>query len=309
MGDTLAASGGDAALVRVHGTRKALAISVDTTPRYCLADPVSGGMQAVAETWRNITATGATPLAITNCLNFGNPERPEIMGQFVGCLEGMRAACAALDYPVVSGNVSLYNETDGVGIPPTPAIGGVGLIKDSTKAATLAFKEAGDMIFVVGETHGHLDCTIFAEVFGTGTGAPPPVDLAAERRHGDFIRAQILNGTLTAAHDVSDGGLLIALAEMSLASGLGCRLHDASHAFWFGEDQARYVITLPPAAADTFQTAAQQASVPTTPLGETTATADLTIGDTARISLETLERAHEDWLPDYMEAETHGDDA
>ena len=249
--DTLQKSGGDAAVVRVHGTKKALAISTDCTPRYCFADPYEGGKQAVAETYRNISAVGATPLAITNCLNFANPQRPEIMGQIVGCLEGMGDACRALDYPIVSGNVSLYNESKATGggsaILPTPAIGGVGLMQDHAVMATVAFKNEGDAIWLVGPGGTHLGQSLWLrEVLGREEGPAPAVDLAAERRNGEQVRSWIAAGTVTAVHDVSDGGLLVALAEMALAGNKGCTL-DAplSTAEAFGEDQSRYVVTAP----------------------------------------------------------------
>ena len=253
--DTMQKSGGDAAVVRVHGTQKALAMSTDCSPRYCFADPYEGGKQAVAETYRNICAVGATPLAITNCLNFANPQRPEIMGQIVGCLEGMGDACRALDYPIVSGNVSLYNESKATGggsaILPTPAIGGVGLMLDHTKMATIAFKAEGDGIWLIGEAGSHLGQSLWLrEIHGREEGPPPPVDLAAERRNGKLVRQLISDGTVTAVHDVSDGGVMVALAEMAMRSDLGAVLDlpmDAAQAF--GEDQARYVVTATAGAA------------------------------------------------------------
>ena len=253
--DTMQKSGGDAAVVRVHGTKKALAMSTDCSPRYCFADPYEGGKQAVAETFRNICAVGATPLAITNCLNFANPQRPEIMGQIVGCLEGMGDACRALDYPIVSGNVSLYNESKATGggsaILPTPAIGGVGLMLDHTKMATIAFKSEGDAIWLIGGEGSHLGQSLWLrELHGREEGPPPPVDLAAERRNGELVRQLIADGVVSAVHDISDGGLLVALAEMAMRSGLGAKL-DAplSAAQAFGEDQARYVVTAKPGVA------------------------------------------------------------
>lgn len=250
--DTLQKSGGDAAVVRLHGTQKALAMSTDCTPRYCYADPYEGGKQAVAETYRNISAVGATPLAITNCLNFANPQRPEIMAQIVEALRGMGDACRALDYPIVSGNVSLYNESKATGggsaILPTPAIGGVGLMEDHTKMATIAFKNAGDAIWLVGEAGAHLGQSLWLrEIHGREDGSPPPVDLAAERSNGETVRSFIASGKANAVHDISDGGLLVALAEMALASNLGCELTislDAASAF--GEDQGRYIVTTHP---------------------------------------------------------------
>jgi phosphoribosylformylglycinamidine synthase len=249
--DTLQKSGGDAAVVRVHGTDKALAISTDCTPRYCFADPYEGGKQAVAETFRNICAVGATPLAITNCLNFANPQRPEIMGQIVGCLEGMGDACRALDYPIVSGNVSLYNESKATGggsaILPTPAIGGVGLMLDHEKMATIAFKAEGETVWLLGPQGSHLGQSLYLrEILGREEGEAPTVDLALERRNGEQVREWIADGKVTAVHDVSDGGLLVALTEMALAGKIGVTL-DAplTTAQAFGEDQSRYVVTTP----------------------------------------------------------------
>ncbi len=205
-------------------------------------------MQAVAESWRNLSAVGALPLALTDNMNFGNPERPEIMGQFVGAIEGIRAACLALDYPVVSGNVSLYNETSGQAILPTPVIGGVGLIADAADAVDLALKRDGDALILIGETRGHLGASLYLrEIEGSEAGPPPPIDLAAERRNGDFVRAEIAAGRVAACHDLSDGGLLVAIAEMAMAGGRGVALDPPPsdlprHAWLFGEDQARYLI-------------------------------------------------------------------
>ena len=304
MGDTVQRPGGDSAVVRIHGTDRGLAITADCTPRYCVADPVEGGRQAVAEVWRNLTASGATPLAITDNMNFGNPERPEIMGQFVACIEGMAEACKALDFPVVSGNVSLYNETNGTGILPTPAIGGVGLINNvSEKMVTPAFRSVGDDILLFGETGGHLGRSLFLHHLGNGNiGAPPPVNLHAERRNGDFIRAQIDRGLITACHDLSDGGLLIAIAEMALAGNLGAELTTPPQgipelAWWFGEDQGRYLVTTK--LSDEVIAAAETAGVPNRIIGRT-AGAVLTLADGDSISLSTLREAHENWFPEYM---------
>jgi len=296
--DTVARSGGDSAVVRVHGTNKALAITTDCTPRYCYADPVEGGKQAVAETWRNITAVGATPLAITNCLNFGNPQKPEIMGQIVGCLQGMGEACRALDYPIISGNVSLYNETNGNAILPTPAIGGVGILKDLSKRVGNSFSAAGEDIIIIGETKGHLGASLYLrEILGKEEGTPPPVDLKAEKANGDFVRSLIQAGKITACHDVSDGGLLVAIAEMTYRNGMGANITATGDAgFWFGEDQARYVISSANGAA--ILEAAKKANIPALLLGSTQVS-QLTI-DGKSINTSELKSANENWLPEYM---------
>ena len=277
--DTVQTPGGDAAVVRVHGSHKALAMTADVTPRYCQADPVEGGKQAVAETYRNLCAVGAKPLAITNCLNFGNPQRPEIMGQFVGCLEGMAEACRALDYPIVSGNVSLYNETkneDGSSqaILPTPAIGGVGLLSDYKKMGTIGFKQPGDVLVVIGRRGGHLGQSRWLrEIHGRMDGPPPPVDLAAERRTGEFVREQIASGALTAVHDVSDGGLAVAIAEMALAGNIGALIQPAGPGHvarqFFAEDQGLYVATVDDGLLLDFLTGADAAEVQVEPIGRT----------------------------------------
>ncbi|MCA6277061.1 MAG: phosphoribosylformylglycinamidine synthase subunit PurL, partial [Phenylobacterium sp.] len=249
MADTLedSATGADAGIVRVHGTRKAIAATSDCTPRYVQADPYQGGMQAVAEAWRNLTAVGADPIAITDNLNFGNPERPEIMGQIVRAIDGMAEACRILDFPVVSGNVSLYNETSGAAIPPTPTVGGVGLIPDYGRRADFSGLQDGMSLVLVGETRGELGASMYLrEILGREDGAPPPVDLAAERRNGDFVRRLIRDGLVGVVHDLSDGGLIAAAAEMAMASGTGITLKaDGAlpvQAWLFGEDQGRYLI-------------------------------------------------------------------
>ncbi|WP_242149972.1 phosphoribosylformylglycinamidine synthase subunit PurL [Sphingomonas sp. BAUL-RG-20F-R05-02] len=252
-GDTVQRPGGDAAVVRVHGTQKGIAISTDCTPRYCYADPYEGGKQAIAECYRNLSAVGAKPLAVTNCLNFANPQRPEIMAQLTGCLDGMGDACRALDFPIVSGNVSLYNESKATGggsaILPTPAIGGIGLLADWSKSATVAFKSTGDVIVLIGSRTGHLGQSLWLrEIHGREDGAPPPVDLDAERAAGDFVRAGIRAGALTAVHDVSDGGVAVTIAEMALAGGVGAMLNAplpcGVACALFGEDQGLYVATV-----------------------------------------------------------------
>ncbi len=249
MADTLADSGtaADAGVVRVHGARKGLAMTSDCTPRYVQADPYEGGKQAVAEAWRNLTAVGADPIAITDNLNFGNPERPEIMGQIVRAIDGMAEACRALDFPVVSGNVSLYNETNGAAIPPTPTVGAVGLIPDYARRASFGGMRDGDSLVLIGETRGEMGSSLYLrELFGREEGAPPPVDLALERKTGDFVRGLIRAGEVSVVHDLSDGGLAAAAAEMAMAARVGVTLnatsHPHAHYYLFGEDQARYLI-------------------------------------------------------------------
>ncbi|MDQ0301830.1 phosphoribosylformylglycinamidine synthase subunit PurL [Ancylobacter polymorphus] len=307
LNNTAQRPGGDAAVVRVENGPKALAMSCDVTPRYCEADPFEGGKQAVAEAWRNITAVGAKPLALTDNLNFGNPEKPEIMGQLVGCLRGIGAAALALDFPVVSGNVSLYNETNGRGILPTPTIGGVGLLDDIEKMATLDFKAGGETILVLGATTGWLGQSAFlSEILDREDGAPPPVDLDLERRTGDLVRALINDGLVTAVHDVSDGGLLVALAEMALASGIGATLAAPPpemnpFAFWFGEDQARYIVTVENSAKALVARRAELAGIPFAKLG-TTGGDRLNIAGERPIVVDALRERHEAWLPIYMGA-------
>ena len=306
MADTLRAPGGDAAVVRVHGTRKALAMTSDCTPRYCAADPREGAKQAVAEAWRNLCAVGARPLALTDCLNFGNPEKPDIMGQFVAAIEGMGEACAALDFPVVSGNVSLYNETRGRAIPPTPTVGGVGLIEDAVTAASLAFQAAGEAILLIGETAGHLGASLYLrEIEGREEGAPPPVDLAAEKRNGDLVRRMITEGRVSACHDVSDGGIAVALAEMAVAGGMAATVAPPAgapplHAWLFGEDQGRYLVAT--ADPDSVLNEAAEAGVPVAAVG-TTGGAALVIDGAGAVPFAELAEAHESWLPRYMAGE------
>ena len=302
-GDTIYLSGGaDAGMVRVHGTDKALAMTTDCTPRYCLADPVEGGRQAVAEAWRNLTAVGATPLAVTDNLNFGNPEKPLIMGQLVGCIQGMGEACRALDFPVVSGNVSLYNETNGEAILPTPAIGGVGLLRDASKRVGLGFVADGDSVVLIGETRGHLGQSLYLrEIHGREDGPPPPVDLAAERRNGDCVRALIQDGLVNACHDLSDGGLVVGLVEMALAGDRGVELvlpvGVDPIGFLFGEDQARYLVTAHDPAPVLERAAA--AGVPAVLLG-TTGGATISMNRGNACSLAHIRTVHEGWLPGLM---------
>jgi phosphoribosylformylglycinamidine synthase len=324
--------------VRVHGTAKGLAMTTDCTPRYCYADPVEGGKQAVAEAYRNLCAVGARPLAITNCLNFGNPQRPEIMGQFVGCIEGMAEACRALDFPVVSGNVSLYNETkaeDGssLAILPTPAIGGVGLLDDWEKSATIGFKTSpegwahGIWLLGASEKRGsHLGQSAWLQVVHQRAEGPPPdVDLEHERRVGALVRRLIADGLVSAVHDVSDGGLLVTLAEMALAGNIGAAIDPEWLGEWrgstligdvertkrslapqmFGEDQGRYVVTSHDNADQEIPELAKASDIPCIWIGVTGGD-DLCVGDCGGghtfvdIPLADLRAAHEGFFPKLM---------
>jgi phosphoribosylformylglycinamidine synthase len=303
MADTLedSATGADAGVVRVHGTRKALAVTSDVTPRYVQNDPYEGGKQAVAEAWRNLVAVGALPIAITDNLNFGNPERPEIMGQIVRATDGMAEACAALDFPVVSGNVSLYNETNGAAIPPTPTVGGVGLIEDYARRADFSGLQTGDVLVLIGETRGELGASMYLrEVLGREDGAPPPVDLAVERRNGELVRRLIAEGAAQVAHDLSDGGLVAAAAEMALASKTGIALAiggEAPHALLFAEDQARYLLGVADAAS--VLAAAKAAGVPARVIGKAGGEA-LSAAGVFDLPLAKLREANEGWMPAFL---------
>ena len=306
MADTVQPPGGDAAVVRVHGTNKALAVTTDVTPRYCKADPFEGAKQAVAEAWRNLSAVGARPLAITDNLNFGNPEKPEIMGEIATCIDGIADACRALDFPVISGNCSLYNETNGEAILPTPAIGGVGLIADVRRMAMVAFRREADAIILIGETKGHLGQSLYLrEIEGLEEGAAPPVDLAVERRNGEFVRGLIESGQVDTVHDISDGGLLVALAEMAISGGMGAKIAFESGRtipFCFGEDQGRYLFCVPGAAANRMLVAAEEAGVAAALLGQTGGD-KIAVAGNGEIEVADLRRTHESWFPAFMGAD------
>ena len=276
------------------------------TPRYVLADPVMGAKQAVAESWRNLIAVGADPLAITDNMNFGNPERPEIMGQFVGAIQGMKEACEVLKYPVVSGNVSLYNETNGVAIPPTPAIGGVGVVPDFSRTATLAVRTEGDLLVAIGRrSRPSRPVALSADIHtGKSEGAPPPVDLSDEIKAGNLVALAIREGKVGAVHDISDGGLLVAIAEMALAGGIGVQLFPyegklPAHAAWFGEDQGRYVMEAAPEFAEEIVERARLLALPARVVGRVGGDS-LALKGEASLPIDELRRAHEGWLPAYM---------
>ena len=315
--DTVQRPGGDAAVVRVHGSQKGIAISTDCTPRYCYADPYEGGKQAIAECYRNLSAVGATPLAVTNCLNFANPQRPEIMAQLTGCLDGMGDACRALDFPIVSGNVSLYNESKATGggsaILPTPAIGGIGLLADVDAMATVAFKNEGEQVWLLGGSADHLGQSIWLrEICQREDGTPPSVDLAAERKAGELIQKAVAQGLVTAVHDVSDGGPLVALTEMSLASGIGADVNPD----WtkpitpqmFGENQGRYLVTVADPGDYRLIELAESAGLSIRAFaltgGDTICIGDCGGGQIfGSVSLTDLRAAHEGFFPKLMDRE------
>ena len=307
MADTIAGPGGDAALVRVHGSKRGLAMSTDCTPRYVEADPKMGGAQAVAEAYRNLSAIGATPLAITNNLNFGNPEKPEIMTQLVESVSGMGDAARQLDTPVVSGNVSLYNETDGKAIQPCPVIGMVGVIENVDDAVGNCFVAAEQDIFVIGQgdktNDGWLGVSIYQQHHGDdGIYAPPPLDLVAEKKTGSFVRQQILGGSISAAHDIADGGLVVAIAEMAMRSGFGADIAVPKtgnlHGWAFGEDQARFVVTT--ADSQALIAAAKEAGIKITKLGMVSDQGELKFGDNDTISIADLNAVFEGCIPALM---------
>lgn len=303
MGDTIQKPGGDAAVVRVHGTNKALAASVDCTPRYCLAHPFTGGMQAVCETYRNLSAVGAEPRAITNCLNFGNPEKKEIMGQFVDVIKGIKEACTELDYPVISGNVSLYNETNGVGIKPTPTIGGVGLIQDVNNTMTYGLKSSDSLLIVVGETKGHIhQSALCHDILYLKKGPPPTMNLQEEKKNSFFIRGLIEKKLVQSVHDVSDGGIALAIAEMCMAGAIGAKISTNLTGpervkYLFGEDQARYIIEIKKDDLNSLVQMAKEQEISMTQLG-TTNLEQFAI-DEIKISVAEMIKLNNNWFYNY----------
>lgn len=298
--DTQSGLQADAAIVKIPGSDKALAITSDCTPRYCYADPFEGGMQVVCESFRNICATGATPLAVTNNLNFGNPERPEIMAQFVGCIEGMAKACAELEYPVISGNVSLYNETNGESIYPTPTIGGVGKIDRWQDALSLGFREERQSVILLGRTSGHLGQSLYLKhVHGLEAGPPPPVNPVEEKKLGDFVQLLARQNLVSSCHDISDGGLLVGLAEMVIARGIGIGIESNNDdaGFWFGEDQARYLIAT--SDPNTVLEEAASDNIDAVIIGQTGGK-NLSFKGNFSINAEELIKLHEMWFPHYF---------
>ena len=306
MGDTIQKPGGDAGVVRVHGTKKAVAASVDSSASYCYSHPLTGGKQIVCESWRNLISVGAKPIAITNCLNFGNPEKEKNMGEFVECIEGITEASKYLDFPVVSGNVSFYNETNDKGIKPTPAIGGVGLIKDYEKMITMDFKQTGNIVYVIGKTEGHLDQSIFAkEVLSEKKGPPPSINLFNEKNIGETILNLIDNKLVQSCHDVSLGGILTAVAKMCIKGQKGIKIHSFKELvnkfeYFFGEDQGRYIIEIESSNVNKVNDLLKKNSVHFDDLGIIEEN-NLSFNGELNLPIEDLAKTHKYWLKGYME--------
>ena len=304
MTDTIQKPGGDSAVIRYHGKNKGIAATVDCVPRYCKAHPKSGAMQAVCETWRNLISVGAQPIAITNCLNFGNPEKKEIMGQFVDSINGMREACEALNYPVISGNVSLYNETNGVAIYPTPTIGGVGLLKNINNMMTFNFKSTENIIAVVGETSGHLSqSALVYDIIGNKEGPPPQINLKEEKKNGLFISDLIKSKLVAAVHDISHGGIIVTVAEMCMASNIGAKIKVSGSnsdkiKYLFSEDQARYLIEISKKDLEKIKKIANTKNIKIDIIGNTQSEI-FEVENDLKISVKELKTKNESWFKNY----------
>jgi phosphoribosylformylglycinamidine synthase II len=305
MGDTIQKPGGDAGVVRVHGTNKAIAASVDSSAVYCWAHPLSGGKQIVCESWRNLISVGAKPIAITNCLNFGSPENEENMGEFVECVQGLGEASAYLDFPVVSGNVSFYNQTKDIGIKPTPAIGGVGLIKNYKNMVTMDLKEVDNILLVIGKTEGHLDQSLFArDILNEKNGPPPEINLFNEKNNGETILKLIDKKFIKAAHDISLGGIITALSKMCIKGKKGATIKKPNYLinqfeYLFGEDQGRYIIEISKDNLKNVTKILQENSVHFDELGNINEN-DLIIDDKTKVSIDDLIKSHTTWLTNFM---------
>ena len=302
MADTVVRPGSDAAVVRVHGTNKGIAISTDCSPTYCRHNPYEGGKHAVVETWRNIVASGAEPIAITDCMNFGNPEKPEIMGQFVECIRGMGDACSKLNYPVISGNVSLYNETNGEGIYPTPAIGGVGLIRDLSNTMTIDLKNEGNVLCLIGESNNHLGNSHYLSIIkNREDGGTPSINLDDELKNGKFILDCVAKKLLNSVHDVGEGGVLVAIAEMCISGMQGIKIDitkDFLHGFFFGEDQARYLVEVSQNKLEQIEVVASKSAVKIERIGEIGGTS-ISINSIGEIELSSLIDHHTKWFNEF----------
>lgn len=304
MTDTIQKPGGDSAVVRYHGKNKGIAATVDCVPRYCKAHPKSGAMQAVCETWRNLISVGAQPIAITNCLNFGNPEKKEIMGQFVDSINGMKEACETLNYPVISGNVSLYNETNGVAIYPTPTIGGVGLLKNINNMMTFNFKNTESIIAVIGETSGHLSqSALIYDVIGDKEGPPPQINLKEEKKNGLFVSDLIKDKLVNAVHDISHGGIIVTLAEMCMASNIGAKIKVSGSnsdkiKYLFSEDQARYLIEISKKNLEKIKKTASTKNIKIDIIGNTQSEI-FEVENDLKITVKELKTKNESWFKNY----------
>jgi len=305
MGDTIQKPGGDSGVVRVHGTNKAVAASVDSSAVYCYAHPLTGGKQIVCESWRNLISVGAKPLAITNCLNFGNPEKEKNMGEFVECVQGISEASKYLDFPVVSGNVSFYNETKNKGIKPTPSIGGVGLIKNYKKMVTMDLKKVDNLVIVIGKTEGHLDQSIFARsVLSEKKGPPPEINLFNEKNNGETILKLIEERLIESAHDISLGGIIIALARMCIKGNKGVKLNKLKSLinkfqYFFGEDQGRYIIEITKDNLKKVKEILNNNSVHYDELA-IVVEKDIIIDEEPILSVDELMLSNKKWLKEYM---------
>ena len=305
MGDTIQKPGGDAGVVRVHGTNKAVAASVDSSAVYCWAHPLSGGKQIICESWRNLISVGAKPIAITNCLNFGSPENEENMGEFVECVQGLGEASLYLGFPVVSGNVSFYNQTKDVGIKPTPSIGGVGLIKNYKKMVTMDLKEIDNLLLVIGKTEGHLNQSLFArDILDEKNGPPPEINLFNEKNNGETILKLIDKNFIKSAHDVSLGGIITALAKMCIKGKKGATIKKTKYLinqfeYLFGEDQGRYIVEINKDDLDNVTKILLESSVHFEELG-TVNNSNLVIDDKTKVTIDDLIKSHTSWLTNYM---------
>jgi len=305
MGDTIQKPGGDSGIIRIHGKNKGVALTVDSSTDYCLADPITGGKQIVCESWRNLISVGSKPIAITNCLNFGNPEKEKIMGQFVETIDGISQACTYLDFPVVSGNVSFYNETNNSSISPTPTIGGVGLIKNLDNVTSSNFKETGSNIYIIGKTLGHLyQSEFFKEVVNFYEGPPPPINLFNEKNNGLLVLDLILKKFVNSAHDISSGGMLIALSEMCILGEIGAKIkipqnNISKHEYLFGEDQSRYIIEVNHKNAKEVEKNLKNNNIYYDLVGKTQKNT-LTIDKEFKITVDELSQLNKNWFTNYF---------
>ena len=305
MGDTIQKPGGDSGVVRVHGTDKAIAASVDSSAVYCWAHPHTGGKQVVAESWRNLISVGATPIAITNCLNFGSPEKEENMGEFVECVEGISEASKYLEFPVVSGNVSFYNQTKEVGIKPTPSIGGVGLIKDYKKMVTMDLKEINNLVLVIGKTEGHIDQSLFSRVIlDEKNGPPPEVNLFNEKNNGETLLNLIEKNYIKSAHDISLGGLITALCKMCIKGNKGIKINKSKNLineflYFFAEDQSRYLIEINPKNLKNVCKILDENSVHYEEIGIIIDN-EVVINEKTKVPIDELKSYYTNWLTEYM---------